>query len=132
MSYLLDTDICSAYLKGNHRVWQRFMQHSGGLHVSAIVVGELYTWALRAAAPPNRLTDLQDLLNEVVVLTLDSTVARTFGQIRAALFDAGTPRPELDLFNAATSMVHGLTMVTHNAGDYSSIPGLSIEDWLAS
>ena len=47
MSFLLDTDICSAYMKGNHQVWQRFMQYSGRLHVSPVTVGELYTWAFR-------------------------------------------------------------------------------------
>ena len=48
MSFLVDTDICSAYMKGDHHVWQRFMQYRGRLHVSAITVGELFTWALRA------------------------------------------------------------------------------------
>ena len=33
MSFLVDTDICSAYLKGDRRVWDRFLQYGGGLHV---------------------------------------------------------------------------------------------------
>ena len=45
MSFLLDTDICSAYLKGDRLVWKRFLQYSGGLHVSTVTVGELFTWA---------------------------------------------------------------------------------------
>ncbi|MDA1015610.1 MAG: hypothetical protein O3A00_14300 [Planctomycetota bacterium] len=27
MSFLIDTDICSAYLKGDCQVWKRFMQY---------------------------------------------------------------------------------------------------------
>ena len=43
MSFLLDTDICSAYLKNDQRVVGRVMLPFGGLHVSVITVGELLT-----------------------------------------------------------------------------------------
>jgi tRNA(fMet)-specific endonuclease VapC len=130
LSFLLDTDICSAYLKGNNRVWGRFLQYSGRLYVSAVTAGELYTWALRASAPPQRLGDLQNLLNNVFLLPIDGAVAHKFGEVRAALFDAGTPAPEMDLFNAATALVHNLTLVTHNVQDFANIPGLTLDDWL--
>ena len=87
MSFLVDTDICSAYLKGDRRVWNRFMQYSGGLHVSAVTVGELFTWALRAKASPARLQGLLDLLRDVTVLEITLDVARKFGEVRAGLLD---------------------------------------------
>ena len=43
MSLLLDTDTCSAYLKGDHRVGNRFMQYGGRLHISAVTAAELFT-----------------------------------------------------------------------------------------
>ena len=82
MSFLVDTDICSAYMKGNHHVWQHFMQYRGQLHVSAVTAGELFTWALRARASPKRLPTLLDLLNDLTVL-----VERTAG--------VGAQRPPL-------------------------------------
>ena len=48
MSFLLDTDTCSAYLKNHRRVVGRVMLHYGGLLVSVVTVGELLTWGLRA------------------------------------------------------------------------------------
>jgi tRNA(fMet)-specific endonuclease VapC len=87
VSFLVDTDICSAYLKGDRRVWNRFMQYSGGLHVSAVTVGELFTWALRAKASPARLQGLLDLLRDVTVLEITLDVARKFGEVRAGLLD---------------------------------------------
>ena len=45
MSFLLDTDICSAYLKNHPLVVKKVMIHFGGLHVSVVTVGELLTWA---------------------------------------------------------------------------------------
>jgi predicted nucleic acid-binding protein len=130
MSFLVDTDTCSAYLKGDQRVWSRFMQYSGGLHVSAVTVGELVTWAKRAKAPAQRWVDLQGLLGVVTVLPVDMAVATKFGELRAALLDAGTPAPDMDLLNAATALVHQLTVVTHNTQDYANVPGLRLDDWL--
>jgi predicted nucleic acid-binding protein len=127
----VDTDTCSAYIKGHSVVFNRFLQYGGGLHISTITLGELLTWALRANAPPRRLQDVQDLLKLVLVLDITVDVARKFGELRAALLDAGTPAPELDLLNAATALVHNLTLVTHNTQDYANIPGLgNIVDWL--
>ena len=52
MSFALDTDICSAYLKNDPNVVNKVMLHFGGLSVSVVTVGELLTWALRAKARP--------------------------------------------------------------------------------
>jgi tRNA(fMet)-specific endonuclease VapC len=130
VSFLVDTDICSAYLKGNSRVWGRFMQYGGGLHVSTVTVGELFTWALRANASPARLQGLLDLLRDMTVLDVTLGVARKFGEVRAGLLDQGQATPEMDLLIGSTALVHGLTMVTHNLADYANIPGLTVVDWL--
>jgi tRNA(fMet)-specific endonuclease VapC len=131
VSFLLDTDICSAYMKGNRQLWQRFLQYTGRLHVSPVTVGELYTWALRVKAPPKRLQTLLDLLNDVSVLDVTQGIARTFGELRAGLLDNGRPTPDMDLLIAATARFHNLTLVTHNVEDFNHIPGLNIIDWLA-
>jgi tRNA(fMet)-specific endonuclease VapC len=130
VSFLLDTDTCSAYLKGNRLLFNRFIQYGGGLLVSVVTAGELLTWALRAKAPPQRLPDVQALLAVVTVLDATLAVAAKFGEVRAALLDAGTPAPEPDLFIAATALVHGLILVTHNVADYANVPGLTVVDWL--
>lgn len=55
MSFLLDTDTCSAYVKGNPLVFNRFLQYGSRLAISTITLGELFTWALRAKAIRNQL-----------------------------------------------------------------------------
>jgi tRNA(fMet)-specific endonuclease VapC len=129
MSFLLDTDTCSAHMKGHAKVTQRFLQYMGRLHISAIALGELYTWASRASAPPSRLQKLLALLKDVDVLDVTPAVGQRFGEVRAGLMDQGLPTPELDLLHAATALCHGLTLVTHNAADYADVPGLTIADW---
>jgi len=130
VSFLLDSNICSAYLKGEGRVFNRFIQHSGGLSVSAVVVGELYSWVYRAKTKPDYLRGLVALLSEVQVLPVDHDVAKKFGELRAALLDQGRPTPEIDLLIASTALHYDLTLVTHNTHDFAHIPGLRIEDWL--
>ena len=130
MSFLLDTDTSSAFLKGDNRVWQRCMQHTGRLAVSALVVAELYTWAFRARGSPKRLPALMDFLQDVTILDVTADIARTFGALRAKLLDAGRPSPQIDLLIAATALVHDFTLVTHNVQDYQQVPDLRVVDWL--
>ena len=57
-------------------------------------------------------------------------MAEKFGAIRADLLDRGLTVGGMDLLNAATAVVHNLTLVTHNVQDYANIPGLTLDDWM--
>jgi predicted nucleic acid-binding protein len=130
MGFLLDTDICSAHLKQRGAVSNRFLQHTGGLYVSTITLGELYAWALRAGAPPKRLEGMHQMLDDLKILEVTADVAERFGQLQAALLDAGKPAPGMDLMIAATALVHDLTLVTHNTQDFANVTALRMVDWL--
>lgn len=132
MSFLVDTDICSAHLKQRGDVTTRLTQNLGRIYVSVISVGELMTWALRAQAPPQRLQGIEDFLSDVTVLHVTEAVARKFGELRAWLLDGGRPTPDMDLLIAATALVHGLHVVTHNVQDFAHVPGLHVDDWMDS
>jgi len=131
MSFLLDTDICSAHLKRPAGLTHRFVQHSGLLYISSIVLGELYTWAYhRQKATPVIQRIEMDLMPDVTVLDFDSDCAKEFGRIRGQLLRQGTPVSRMDLMIACVALVHNFTLVTHNTADYRNIPGLRIVDWL--
>ncbi len=132
MSFLLDTDICSAFMKGNGKAHNRFIQHGGRLHISVATLGELYRWTLRANASPRRAQGLADLLRDVTVLDATAAVARVFGATKAMLLDQGHSVSEFDLLIAATAVAHDLTLVTHNVQDFKHVPGLTIADWLSA
>jgi tRNA(fMet)-specific endonuclease VapC len=85
---------------------------------------------MRANAPMARLQSVQDFLKAVMVLEVTLLVAEKFGEIRADLLDRGLLVGEMDLLNAATALVHNLTLVTHNVQDYANIPGLTVDDWM--
>jgi tRNA(fMet)-specific endonuclease VapC len=130
VSFLLDTDICSAYLKGNGPVTSRFIQYDGRLNISTITFAELLAWALRGKASPGRRLQVDGLLNDVRLLPADEVVARQFGAVRAWQLDRGLSTPDLDLLNASVALVNGLTLATHNTRDYANVIGLSLVDWL--
>ena len=129
MSFLLDTDICSAYLKNDPTVVGKVMLHFGALQISVITLGELLTWAKRAKAPPGRLQGVQDFLKATNLLEITKPISEKFGEIRAGLLDQGLVVGQMDLLNASTALVHNLTLVTHNVADYANIPGLTVVDW---
>jgi len=117
-------------MKANGRVHVRFIQYGGRLHVSAVMLGELFAWVGRAKASPRRSQTLLDLLKEVVVVPIDETVARKFGEVRSWQLDHGLATPDLDLLNASVALTHGFTLVTHNTTDYANVPALILADWL--
>ncbi len=131
MSFLLDTDICSAHLRDNRLVTPRVEQYAGRLHVSVITAAELTVWALRRAASPKRKAAVDGFLSAVAVIDVNRPIADRFGLLRADQLDRGVPTPRLDLLIAATALVHNLTLVTHNTKDFANIPSLQIADWLA-
>lgn len=132
MSFLLDTNTCSAHFRRPSGLAHRFMQHSGRLFIPTIVLGELFAWAYRRDDPSPLLGFINDdLLQDVVVLDFDAACAEEFGKNRGVLLRRGTPVGEPDVMIAAVALVHGLTLVTHNTADFQHIPGLRLDDWLA-
>jgi tRNA(fMet)-specific endonuclease VapC len=130
MSFLLDTDICSAHMRRPARLAHRFIQYGGRLAIPTIVLGELYAGAYNHPNPPRLLNLISDLLQEVKILDFDAVCAERFGQERGTLLKQGISVSRLDLLIASVALVHNLTLVTHNTADYQNIPGLGLDDWL--
>ena len=133
MSFLLDTNICSAHLRRPAGLSHRFTQHTGRLLVPSIVVAELYTWAYIQDDPTKILSAIETLLkHDVKVLPFDEKCALVFGKMNGRLRLQGITISPVDLLIASVAQTHDLTLVTNNLADFSSIPDLRIVDWLVS
>jgi tRNA(fMet)-specific endonuclease VapC len=130
VSFLLDTDILSAHLRGHALVSAQLLLRTGQLSTSAVTLAELKTWLYRGNTPQRYRDGLALLMAEIAVLPVDEAVAERFGDVGARLLDAGTTIATPDLLIAATSLVHNLTLVTGNVRHFSAVPGLRIENWL--
>lgn len=134
MPFLLDTDICSASLKAppGASIHTRLSQYNGQLFVSRLSSAELYALGYRANA--KKLDQIDDLLKDFEVLEFDEACARQYGQLHARLAERGRAGGRADLMIAATALVHGLVLVTHDQ-DFRAIvelvPELRLDDWLS-
>lgn len=128
MKVLLDTDICSHYVRGNPLVGRKALQYAGSLYVSVLTAGELLVLTERYASAQRWKNAIQEFLGFVEILDVTFEVARQFAQLRAAMLDTGVPKPPIDLFIAATAITHDITLITHNSKDFSPIPGLQESD----
>ncbi len=129
MSYLLAQDACDAWLRGRPALVARAQQNAGKLHVSALTVLRLEMGVTRYNTPSQVLTRYLSLLQAVRQLSLDDAVAHRGAQLGGHLRRAGQPLPLANLVVAATALVHGLTLVTHDAQAFAAAPGLSTVDW---
>lgn len=130
MSFLLDTDVVSAHLRGHRQLLQKLSQHAGRLFASSVTVAELGTWLHRSGTPVRFLAGLRAFEDDLVVLDVDESVADSAGRIGANLRDRGIIVSLTDLLIAATAMVHDLTLVTGNERHFAAVEALRVENWL--
>src|SRR5436190_23055651 len=89
MSFLLDTDTCSAHMRRPAKLAHRFIQHTGQLAISSVTLAELYAGAYKHSQATRLLTLIADLLHDVLVLDFDAACALAFGQVRGTLLQQG-------------------------------------------
>lgn len=129
--YLLDTNIVSAVVKEPDGVLAERLaaMPRSEFGISIVVACELRYGAARKDSA--RLTSqLEAVLEGVDILPLEEQVDRHYGDIRSQLERSGRPIGYNDLLIAAHARVLGATLVTNNTGEFSRVPGLTIEDWL--
>jgi tRNA(fMet)-specific endonuclease VapC len=128
--YLLDTNIASYIIKGNHPVVRRRLAAIPlyQVAISAVTEGELRYGVERLPAATSLKAIVEEFLIRVVVQPWDSAAAQEYGRIRAALERAGDLLGNLDMMIAAQALAMESTLVTHDKA-FSRIEGLEIEDW---
>lgn len=129
--YMLDTNIVSSVIRqprsklAGHLA--RMPRDTFG--ISLIVAAELHYGALRKGS--SRLThQVEAVLEGIDVLPLEEPVDRHYGDIRNELARQGQPIGHNDLLVAAHARALNLTLVSDNLGEFSRVPGLTVENWL--
>ncbi|WP_413993565.1 type II toxin-antitoxin system VapC family toxin [Labrys okinawensis] len=138
MMFLLDTNVVSELRKirsgraDAHVAEWADSQDPAGLFLSAITIQELSIGILRA--------ERRDIAQGTVLRAwLDNHVLPTFhGRIlafdmavalRSAQLHVPDPRPLQDGLIAATALVHGMTVVTHNVADFAGMGVPLLDPW---
>ena len=131
--YLLDTNIVSDLLRNPQgRVLPHIVRvGEAAIALSIITAAELRYGAARNASPRLRAR-VEAILTRLPILPLDQPADAAYGTLRAALDAAGTPIGPNDLLIAAHALALGATLVTANLREFQRVPGLPLENWLAS
>ena len=130
MSFILDTDTCSAHMRRRPDLTSRFIQY-GQLSTTTVNAGELFAWAYKQHDPRRMLHQIDLFLASMNIFPYDLDAANIFGECRGKLLKKGIVVARVDLMIAAIALQHNFTLITHNTKDFENIPGLRLEDWLA-
>lgn len=129
--YLLDTNILSDLVRQPQGAVAARIATAGEETVctSIVVAGELRFSAAKSGSL--KLADRVDLiLSALEILPLEAPADRHYGDLRHHLARQGTLIGPNDMLIAAHALSENLTVVTANAGEFSRVPGLKVENWL--
>lgn len=135
MSYLLDTDVCIAVIRGRPRTARDRLAsaaHAGtDLFVSTVSLFELWYGCAKSQHPERNAERLAVFMARPTVLDFTEGDAAAAGTIRAELEAGGRLIGPYDLMLAGQAKSRGLTLATGNRGEFGRVGGLTVEDWLS-
>lgn len=128
--YLLDTNICIFYLRGQYNVTER-IEAIGRRNccISEITVGELLYGAACSAHKEKHLKQINKFINLLVIKPI-FPVLPVFAEEKAKLRKQGLLIDDFDLLIGATALKHNITLVTENVKHLSHIDNLQIDNWI--
>ena len=133
MTYLLDTNVLSALMRGEPKVVARLREVGrDAVSVPQPAFAEIAYGLERLPASKRRttlLTRFEVLRRELPRAAWTDEVSATFGAIKAALHRKGTPIEDFDVAIAAHALAVDGTAVTANGKHFSRIARLKVEDW---
>ncbi len=130
MTYLLDTNVCIAAMRGNAKIVQALAARSPeDCAISMVSVFELFAGVFRCNDPVCEGQKVATFLKPFHLLPFDWDAAIKTGEIRFQLEKAGTKIGPYDLQLSGQALSLDLTLVTHNTREFKRVTGLRIEDW---
>lgn len=131
--YLLDTNILADLIKNpSGRVQRRIAAVGEARICTSIIVACELRFGARKKNAPLLTTRIGRLLQTIEVLPLDRGVDRAYAEVRATLETMGRPGGANDLLIAAHALNEECVLVTNNESEFVHVPGLTVENWLAS
>lgn len=121
--YTIDTNTIIYYLSGDEKadlILRDILQKNVPIYVSVVTELELLSFSRLSKQD---LDKINTLLKTVVIISLDSQLARVAASLRSK-YRLKTP----DSIIAATAIITGSSLVTRNIKDFEHIAGLSLVD----
>ena len=131
MRYLLDTNICIAYLNGRSlNVKRNFLQNSpSDIFLCSVVKAELIYGAMKSQKVEQNIEKLEQFFKQFSSLPFDDDSSKIYGKVRANLEKLGNIIGPNDLLIASVALANDMTLVTNNIGEFERVEELNIVDW---
>lgn len=101
----------------------------GTVGMSAITLAELQFGVARSRDPARNTVALALFCAPLEICPFGHAAASEYGDIRAALANAGTPIGPLDTLIAAHALALKAALLTNNQREFTRVPGLRVETW---
>ena len=132
MDYLLDTNICIYYFKGQFNLQEKIK--SLGFEkfaISEITLAELIYGAEKSQRKTRNIKVVENFSEKITILPIFDSI-RIYGTEKARLKTKGKIISDLDLFIGATAIANDMILVTRNIKEFERLENIKIENWIDS
>lgn len=130
MTYLLDTNVCIAAMRGHPKVREYLLGKSpADCGVSAVSLYELFSGVERCRHPATERRKVEAFVQPLHLLPFDAGAAKEAARVRWRLEQQGEIIGPYDLMLAGQALSLDITLVTHNTREFQRVPLLKLVDW---
>jgi len=130
MDYLLDTNICIYYFKGQFDIKERIRKVGfENFAISEITLAELVYGAEKSQNKDKNIKVVEEFAEKITILPIFEAI-RIYGKEKARLKIKGSIISDFDLFIGATAIVNDMTLITRNVREFERMDNLKIENWI--
>jgi len=130
MKYLLDTNICVQYLRGQFNLAEKIQEVDlRNCAISEITLAELAFGAECSSEPKKNFRVIAKFSEQVKILPIFNAI-NIYAREKAILRKKGTMISDFDILMGSTSTANELIMVTENVRDLQRISDIKIENWV--
>ena len=131
MNYLLDTDTCIYWLKGNEDIEEKVLKIGiPKIYISFVTLSELYYGAYKSRRVEQNLANIGILKSKLHLMDSNVSVCDFFGRLKAMLEKNGEIIDDADLLIAACALDINATLVTNNEKHFKRIKELKVQNWI--
>ena len=127
--YLLDTNICISFLKGQFGLHDKIKEiGEESCLLSEITIAELKFGAENSVQKEKNRKNVEEFQAKFDIIPIFPALD-IFAKEKARLKTKGKILDDFDLLIGSTAIFNNLTLVTKNVSDFDRLDGIVIEDW---
>ena len=130
MVYLLDTNICIHFFRGEYDLLEKIEQIK--IHncaISEITLAELYFGAENSSNPEKNIKLINGFSSQLSILPIFGAI-EFYAKEKVRLRKQGKMISDFDLLIGSTAVSHDLKMITENTKEFERISNIQIENWI--